>query len=188
MKRWTPVLWLLVVALAIGIVDRTEAQTRHAVPDNPLKPAPPQQPIAYSHKQHLALGLECQSCHTNPDPGKLMTFPATSRCAECHKTNDSTPALQKLAQFTKTDQPIPWVRVYKLLPGVNWSHRRHLDAGVSCITCHGPVAQLERMSELTSVTAMSVCIDCHDRNHAQTTCNTCHSGPTGVSGTGKGTP
>ena len=188
MKRWTPVLWLLVVALAIGIVDRTEAQTRHAVPDNPLKPAPPQQPIAYSHKQHLALGLECQSCHTNPDPGKLMTFPATSRCGECHKTNDSTPALQKLAQFTKTDQPIPWVRVYKLLPGVTWSHRRHLDAGVSCITCHGPVAQLERMSELTSVTAMSVCIDCHDRNHAQTTCNTCHSGPTAVSGAGKGMP
>jgi hypothetical protein len=178
-KPWAGVLSLMVLVV-VAIPGRAQAQTTatRAVTDNPLKPAPPQQPLAYSHKQHLALGLECQSCHTNPDPGKLMTFPATSRCAECHQHADNKPGLQKLAQFTKTDQPIPWVRVYKLLPGVNWSHRKHLDAGVSCITCHGPVAQLEKMSELTSVTSMSVCIDCHDRNHAQTTCNTCHSGPT----------
>jgi hypothetical protein len=169
----------LLIALSLVVHSRSLAQTaaRRTVAANPLKPAPPEQPIPYSHKQHLALGLECQSCHTNPEPGKMMTFPATSRCGECHKSADNNPGLQKLATFTKADQPIPWVRVYKLLPGVNWSHRRHLDAGVSCITCHGPVAQLERMSELTSVTSMSVCIDCHDRNHAQTTCNTCHSGP-----------
>ncbi len=191
MKRRTLVVTVgVLIALALLLHSRAYAQApaKRAVPANPLKPAPPEQPIPYSHKQHLALGLECQSCHTNPDPGKLMTFPATARCAECHKTADNKPGLEKLATYTKSDQPISWVRVYKLLPGVNWSHRKHLDAGVSCITCHGPVAQLERMSELTSVTSMSVCIDCHDRNHAQTTCNTCHSGPGSRAPESRGTP
>jgi cytochrome c7-like protein/class III cytochrome C family protein len=177
------------IVLSLNLHSRAYAQviTKRGVPANPLKSAPPEQPIAYSHKQHLAQGLECQSCHTNPDPGKLMTFPASSRCAECHKNADNKPGLKKLNAYTKANQPIPWVRVYKLLPGVNWSHRRHLDAGVSCVSCHGPVAQLERMSELTSVTSMSVCIDCHDRNHAQTTCNTCHSGPGNSAAEAKGT-
>lgn len=150
--------------------------TKSGVPLNPLKPAPPEQPIPYSHKIHLAQGLQCESCHTNPEPGKLMTFPPTSRCAECHKSADRNPSLEKLLTYTKQNQPIPWVRVYKVLPGVNWSHRKHLDAGMACVMCHGPVSQLQRMSELTSVTSMSVCIDCHDRNHAKTTCNTCHAG------------
>jgi len=33
------------------------------------KANPPEQPIPYSHKQHIALGLTCKDCHTNPDPG-----------------------------------------------------------------------------------------------------------------------
>ncbi len=45
------------------------------VPDNPSPHPAAEQPIPYSHKQHLAFGLKCQECHTNPEPGKLMTFP-----------------------------------------------------------------------------------------------------------------
>ena len=145
------------------------------VPDNPSEHPAPAQPIPYSHKKHLAFGLECKKCHTNPDPGKLMTFPATATCMECHVTiAKGKPAIQKLAEYAKSGQPIPWVRVYAVLPGVAWSHRPHLDAGVKCETCHGQVRELETMSEVTSVTTMYSCLNCHELNHAKTGCDTCH--------------
>src|ERR1700730_3637773 len=59
---------------------------RLMVPDNPSEHPAPEQPIPYSHKQHLALGLQCKECHTSPEPGKLMTFPATEQCMQCHVT------------------------------------------------------------------------------------------------------
>ena len=151
---------------------------KQEVPGNPAEHFPPVQPIPYSHKTHLALGLECKTCHTNPDPGKLMTFPVTSTCMSCHNAvAKSKPAIQKLAAFAKSQQEVPWVRVYAVLPGVNWTHRKHLDAGMKCETCHGQVAQMDAMSEAMSVTTMAVCISCHKANNAPTVCQTCHAWP-----------
>jgi hypothetical protein len=145
------------------------------VPDNPTHPAPPAQPIAFSHKKHLAFSLQCKACHTNPDPGILMTFPATAKCMSCHATiAKNKPAIQKIAEFSKSQKPIPWVRIYAVLPGVNWTHRAHLQAGAQCENCHGPVAQMDAMSEATSVKSMASCIDCHQKKSAKTVCATCH--------------
>jgi hypothetical protein len=156
------------------------AQVKQEVPDNPVPHAPPEQPIPYSHKTHLALGLPCSTCHTNPAPGNLMTFPATSTCMSCHAAvAKNKPAIQKLAAFAKSQQDVPWVRVYAVLPGVNWTHRKHLNAGMKCETCHGDVAQMDAMSEATSVTTMGVCISCHKANNAPTVCQTCHGWPAG---------
>ena len=44
------------------------------------------QPIPYNHKTHLALGLQCQNCHTNPDPGEMMGYPVTKTCMGCRAT------------------------------------------------------------------------------------------------------
>ena len=155
------------------------AAVKQEVPDNPLEHAPPDQPIPYSHKTHLALGLPCSTCHTNPAPGNMMTFPATSTCMSCHiSVATDRPAIQKLAEFSKSKQPIPWVRVYKILPGVTWTHRKHLEAGMKCQMCHGQVAQMDRMSEATSVTTMGVCLNCHVAHGAPVVCSTCHSWPT----------
>ena len=154
------------------------AEVKQEVPDNPVEHAPPEQPIPYSHKTHLALGLPCSTCHTNPAPGNLMTFPATTTCMSCHiSIATNKPAIQKLAEFSKSRQPIPWVRVYKVLPGVTWTHRKHLDAGMKCQMCHGQVALMDRMSEATSVTTMGVCLKCHTEHGAPTVCSTCHSWP-----------
>ena len=148
---------------------------RTMVPDNPSEHPAPTQPIPYSHKKHLAFGLECKMCHTNPEPGKLTTFPETGRCMQCHATvAKDKPTIRKLANYAKSKQVIPWVRVYIVLPGVAWSHRPHLQAGVACETCHGQVREMEQMSEVTSVTTMYVCLNCHEMNHAKTACDTCH--------------
>ena len=146
------------------------------VHNTPVPLPAPEQPLPYSHKAHLALGLECTLCHTNPDRGRMMTFPNTSTCMKCHASfGQNRPSIQKLAAYDKSKTEVPWVRVYTLLPGVNWSHRRHLDAGMKCEMCHGDVSQMSVMTNVKSVTTMVGCLDCHKLHNAKTTCTTCHS-------------
>ena len=170
---------LIVAFVYAAVVGGVHAQDKQEqVPDNPATPTPPVQPILYSHKTHLALGLQCQTCHTNPDPGALMTFPATSTCMNCHRSvAKNNPEIVKLATYAKSGQPILWVRVYKVSPGIVWTHRKHLQAGMKCETCHGQVAQLPAMMMVKSVTAMGNCVHCHELNNAQTGCSTCHLWP-----------
>ena len=151
---------------------------KQEVPDNPAAHEPPEQPLPYSHKTHLALGLDCTNCHTNPEPGNLMTFPATTKWMGCHRTKATNkPSIQKLTAYWKSGETILWVRVYKVLPGVTWSHRKHLAAGIKCQMCYGQVAEIDRMSEATSVTTMGVCLNCHKDHGAPSVCATCHSWP-----------
>jgi len=135
------------------------------------------QPLPYSHKTHLAAGLKCADCHTNPEPGDRMEFPEAARCMACHTTiAKDQPAIQKLTEFAKSKQPIPRVRVYMVSAGVYWNHRSHLEAGIQCETCHGQVAQMEVMTNVTNVTTMAACVDCHRQRKAGTGCEFCHEG------------
>ena len=135
------------------------------------------QPLPYSHKTHVALGLKCGECHTNPEPGDRMAFPQTAKCMACHATvAKEKPAIQKLAEFAKSRQPIPWERVYIVVAEVYWNHRSHLVAGVKCEACHGPVAQMEVMANVTKVTTMAGCVECHRQMKAGTGCEFCHEG------------
>jgi len=169
------VVTMLMVAVGSPAQHGSSTAAKRTVPDNPSEHKPPMQPIPYSHKQHLAFGLRCKECHTNPDPGKLMTFPETSKCMQCHVTiAKDKPAIQKLAEYAASKQPIPWVRVYTVLPGISWTHRTHLGANVNCETCHGEVREMAAMAEATSVTTMYSCLSCHEMNHAKTACETCH--------------
>ena len=188
MKRINGKVMMLLAASVVAlllIASRLPAQqsapssaAARPVPANLAEHPAPAQPLPYSHKTHLAVGLQCKLCHTNPDPGKLMTFPATAVCMTCHTTvGKDKPAIKQLAGFAKSGKPIPWVRVYAITPGVTWTHRKHVDAGLKCDTCHGQVAQMEAMSQTTSVTSMGVCITCHEQNKAATTCQTCHVWP-----------
>ncbi len=141
------------------------------------RPAPAQ-PLPYSHKTHLALGLTCETCHTSPAPGAAMTFPATSVCMSCHTgVAADRPAIIELKSYSDSGEAVPWSRVYRVLPGVAWSHRPHIAAGVQCGACHGDVAQVETMSMTTSVTAMASCISCHESRGASSDCVTCHAWP-----------
>jgi hypothetical protein len=154
---------LLFVATALPAQPATPAQVvKQEVPDNPLT--------------HLALGVQCQNCHTNPEPGKLMAFPATGTCMQCHATiAKDKPDIQRLAEYDKSQKPVPWVRVYTVLPGVQWNHRKHVDAGVQCEACHGQVRQMDVMAEVTSVVTMASCQGCHAKYNAKKTCPICHT-------------
>jgi hypothetical protein len=136
-----------------------------------------EQPLPYSHKTHLRAGLQCASCHTNPDPGDKMEFPAASRCMTCHTSiAKDRPAIQKLAEYAASGQKIPWVRLYTVAAGTFWSHRLHREAGKTCENCHGDVASMERIEVAKDVTSMGGCVACHRQSKAPTGCETCHEG------------
>jgi Cytochrome c7 and related cytochrome c/Cytochrome c3 len=167
------------VAMIMGVVHAQQlAPAAPAVQANRAPHPAPEQPLPFSHKTHVSMGLECQTCHTNPAPGNQMTFPGTSTCMSCHATiATDRSAIKKLTEYANSNQSISWVRVYTVLPGVTWTHRTHLQAGVQCQTCHGAVGDLPVMAQMTAVTGMASCVSCHEAQRASTACTTCHAWP-----------
>jgi len=133
-----------------------------------------QQPIPYSHKTHLALGLQCDSCHKNADPGEYMGFPPESFCMGCHQAiKADSPHIEKLAAAARDNKPMPWVRIYQLAPRIYFSHRVHTAAGTRCETCHGPVRERDVMTREVPHT-MKACMACHAATKARNDCAACH--------------
>ena len=134
----------------------------------------PQQPIPYSHRVHLALGLTCDACHKNADPGEYMGFPPESFCMSCHQAiKADSPHIEKLAAAARDQKPMPWVRVYQLPPRIYFSHRVHTAAGTTCETCHGPVRERDVMTREVSYD-MKSCMACHAATKARNDCAACH--------------
>ena len=135
----------------------------------------PQQPIAFSHKVHAgALKVACKGCHTNPDPGDVMTIADAASCMKCHSAiKTDSPEIQKLAGYAKSGTAVPWARVYELPSFVKFSHKTHTDKGTACQECHGPVATREQLFRETNL-SMRGCVDCHTAKKASTDCQLCH--------------
>ncbi|HYT65567.1 MAG TPA: cytochrome c3 family protein [Vicinamibacterales bacterium] len=163
---------LLVLLLASSVALQSQGSS------TPQRSSPPGavQPLPYSHKKHIALGLQCRTCHVNPAPGKLMTFPATAFCMGCHQAIAADrPAIQKLASFAASGTSIPWVRVYKLPDYVFWKHASHLRPDITCADCHGSVAERDVIAQETNITTMAGCVSCHDKRQVLTDCGDCHA-------------
>ncbi|MBZ5526273.1 MAG: cytochrome c family protein [Acidobacteriia bacterium] len=177
MKRGIAIFTLLIFLPATLAWREASARAARQGQNAPAaRSEPPAQPIPYSHKKHLALGLKCQQCHPNPEPGDRMTLPAAGQCMACHVTiAREKPSIQKLAEFAKSGQAIPWVRFYVVSGWVYWNHRVHLEAKMTCAMCHGPVEEMEVMARATNVTTMAGCIECHRKNDASTGCQYCHA-------------
>lgn len=168
----------LLALFVTGVLRAQQSASAAAqVPPNVALHPAPEQPLPFSHRTHVRVGAECQACHSATS-GAEMTFPANGTCMTCHRAiATNRPAIVKLAEFAKSMQPIPWARVYRVLPGVTWTHRPHLAAGVDCETCHGAVSEMDLMAKVTSVTGMATCINCHQARKASTACTTCHVWP-----------
>ncbi len=140
----------------------------------------PAQPIAFSHRLHAGqYRIACQYCHYSGDKSPWMTVPPVELCMGCHKiTAAQRPEIQKLTKYWNDKQPIPWMRVHHLPEFVRFNHKRHLKAGFSCQTCHGPVQEMDVVYQWATLN-MGWCITCHSgRNElnkrASVDCLTCH--------------
>jgi hypothetical protein len=135
-----------------------------------------QQPIQYSHKQHIALGLKCLDCHSGADTSAAATIPSLNKCMLCHaKLAADKPEIRKLAAYAAKKQEVPWQRVYGFLPEalVKFQHAPHFRAHVDCARCHGDMTQAATAEPLVKHT-MGTCLTCHRQNKAPDDCVACH--------------
>lgn len=64
-------------------------------------------------------------------------------------------------KYTGESKPVEWVRVHNLPDFAYFNHSQHVSvAGIECQTCHGPVEEMEIMSQYAPLT-MGWCINCH---------------------------
>jgi cytochrome c553 len=124
----------------------------------------PVQPIAFSHKLHAGdLKLDCRYCHSGADKGRHATIPASQVCMGCHsQVATDKPEIDKLAKLHAAGG-VQWAKVHDLADYAYFSHEWHVQAGVACQTCHGPVEDMTVMRQFAPLT-MQWCLDCHRQN------------------------
>jgi hypothetical protein len=144
------------------------------------------QPIAFPHNVHVqTYRMDCQYCHADARRSEYAGLPSVQRCLGCHKiTAADKPEIQKLAQYAARNEPIPWVRVFKVPEFTYFPHKPHVRSGVACQTCHGPVETMTTaaaetgprlVNDLLNVAGfrpasppltMGWCIECHRKENA----------------------
>ena len=171
-RKWTVIPGFLALAAAATVLSAYSGASSSQGRE-------PEQPIAFPHPTHVkTLGMNCLYCHysanKSPDPG----LPAVGTCMGCHAIigpdrpkSDLGPArksaeLQKLWNFAdvanggKNAHPIPWNRIHKVPDYVQFPHMRHVNAGVTCQSCHGQVQNMPRVYQYASLN-MGWCVNCH---------------------------
>jgi len=161
----------------------------------------PVQPIFFNHVVHVgSFRIPCQYCHADARRSTFAGLPSVQRCMSCHVIigAQDNPEIKKIHDYWNRRQPIPWVRVFKVPEFTYFSHKPHVQAGVECQTCHGPIDRMPRVGAdrlgpsipndlLNLVRAkpdarpftMGWCIDCHRAENAKgkkapLDCVTCH--------------
>ncbi len=123
---------------------------------------PIEQPVQFSHQHHVSgLGIDCRYCHTSVEQSSFAGIPPTHTCMSCHsQVWTQSPLLEPVRQSYSTNQPILWNRVHNLPDFVYFNHGIHVQKGVGCATCHGPVQEMTLVYQAESL-SMGWCLGCH---------------------------
>jgi hypothetical protein len=126
-----------------------------------------EQPIQFSHERHVAgNGIDCRYCHTSVENSRFAGIPPTKTCMNCHsEIFANSPYLEPVRASFASGKPLQWTRVNDLPDFVYFDHSIHVNKGVGCTTCHGPVDRMPLMWQAQSL-QMEWCLDCH-RNPEQ---------------------
>ncbi len=120
------------------------------------------QPVPFSHQHHVAgLGIDCRYCHTSVENSNFAGIPPTKTCMNCHSQIWTNAALlEPVRDSFRTGHSLVWTRVNDLPDYVYFNHSIHINKGVGCNTCHGPVDRMPLMYNNASL-RMEWCLDCH---------------------------
>ena len=131
----------------------------------------PVQPVHFRHTVHVdTLKMNCLYCHFSANKSVDPGLPAVGTCMGCHTVMPgSTPGnkaeIQKLAAYWNKKQAIPWVRIHKVPEYVRFPHMRHVNAGVTCQSCHGQVQNMPKVFQYASLN-MGWCVSCHVKGYS----------------------
>jgi hypothetical protein len=143
----------------------------------------PDQPIAFYHSVHAGQdSIPCMYCHYTADRSMDAGIPPVQLCVGCHVPGSSAPGAVPsqaslafpttqrdtfwnrnaglLVDYWKRQAPVPWVRIHKIPEHAKFPHFMHVNAGLQCQTCHGPVQTMKKVYQFSSL-RMGWCIECH---------------------------
>jgi hypothetical protein len=143
----------------------------------------PDQPIAFYHSVHAGQNqIPCMYCHYTADRSPDAGIPSVQLCVGCHVPGGASGAADpsqatlafpardrdsvwnaeavKLVEYWKNGQSIPWVRIHRIPEHAKFPHNVHVNVGLACQTCHGPVQEMQKVYQFSSL-RMGWCIDCH---------------------------
>jgi hypothetical protein len=205
MRSWVATV-VLSVALAFSLVALLSNAGTVRRPGN-NQGYEPVQPIEYSHRLHAGeLQIQCLYCHSAAETSRHAGIPSANVCMNCHRfitaplgairaEDDAakaekrplrkvvSPEIAKLLKAVDSGTPLVWTRIHSLPDFAYFDHRAHVNAGVTCQTCHGPVETMERVRQVSTLN-MGWCVNCHRtanrdgvagrRVRASIDCATCH--------------
>ena len=150
-------------------------------------PGAPRQPIFFSHLIHAgSYRIDCQYCHSDARRSPFAGVPSVEKCLGCHKIigAQDNPEIRKIHQYGERREPIPWVRVFAIPEFTYFTHKPHVQAGLACQGCHGPIQQMRVVGARTGPSlandllnliglrppprplTMGWCVDCHREQNA----------------------
>ena len=120
------------------------------------------QPVQFSHKHHVGDdGIDCRYCHTSVETSAYAGIPPTKTCMNCHSVLfNNVGYLEPVRDSYRSDHSIEWVKVHRLADYVYFNHSIHINKGIGCSSCHGPVNQMPLIFQASPLT-MEWCLNCH---------------------------
>ena len=122
----------------------------------------PIQPVPFPHDVHVSqLGMDCRYCHSFVDVAAHSNLPNTQTCMNCHsQVQKDNPKLEPVRASWKTGNPIEWVQLHRTPDYVFYNHSAHVNRGISCFSCHGPVNHMPVVYH-AKPHSMKWCLECH---------------------------
>jgi formylmethanofuran dehydrogenase subunit E len=169
-KLVLPIGFLVGVCLAVLVYYRMTTAPVHV-----------EQPIEFNHYKHnVEMELDCDMCHEYVMDNAVAGLPGYEMCADCHEEDPDheNPRFNEVARIVQvhaeTNEPIRWVRMYKTLDHVIFSHERHLSAHVECSECHGVTGTSKKPMAQPLLISMESCMSCHEKRMVSVDCLACH--------------
>jgi hypothetical protein len=122
----------------------------------------PVQPIPFSHKLHAGeMGIDCQYCHSSAPASRHAEVPPLSTCMNCHSiARKDKPDIKRFTGYFEKGIAVSWKRVHRLPDFTYFNHSVHVNNGIKCSRCHGPVESMDGAVQVSEFT-MGACLDCH---------------------------
>src|SRR6516162_5891789 len=102
----------------------------------------------------------CMNCHSSIWASSAVMRAESQRAAAEKRPARIVPSpeLRKLydamaldanlnADPSRTPRPIQWLRIHRLPDFVYFDHRSHVNKGVGCQICHGPIETMQRVRQ-----------------------------------------
>jgi hypothetical protein len=120
------------------------------------------QPVPFYHLHHVGgMGIDCRYCHTSVDKSAVAGIPPTKTCMNCHsQIFKESPTLEPVRASWRDGTALEWVKVHDLPDFVYFNHSAHVNKGVGCTTCHGPIDKMAFVWQEKSL-LMEWCLECH---------------------------